>query len=368
MNRSLPANFHLVPLLAIAIFAAGCGKETVTVYTVPREETPAPGLPVPSNTGPTALALQWEVPTSWVESKGSAMRVASYSFTDSAGETVDISVTRFPDSAGGVLANINRWRNQIQLPALGDSDLESETKRIPIAGVSGWFVDFAGMIESGVPTRITGAIVPAGGNSWFFKMMGPDATVASQLDNFQLLLTSIHATEPSAARTSPGSTGDSNMQNTPVATGGDRDDVVFKTPEGWETRPSNSIRVASFAIPGSGTQATEVSVTAFPGTVGGDLANVNRWRGQLQLPPIDEDTMRGMTETFQGDDLTFRVFDLGDETATGDGEIRPRILAAIVEHGETTWFIKMTGEAEQVSEQRGNFERFLKSFGFKHPN
>lgn len=368
MNRSLPTSFCLVPLLAAAILVGGCAKETVSVYEVPHEETPSPQLPSPPSPGPAAMALQWDVPADWVEAPGSAMRVASYSFTDSAGDLVDISVTRFPDSAGGVLANINRWRNQIQLPALADDDLDSETKRIPIAGVRGWFVDFVGMIESGVPSRITGAIVPAGGNSWFFKMVGPDTAVASQLDNFQSLLTSIRETDSPAAKTSPKSAGDLNMRNTPVATGGDRDDIQFETPEGWESQQANSIRVASFVITGSGTQPTEVSVTAFPGTVGGDLANVNRWRGQLLLPPIDENTMRGMTETFEGDELTFRVFDLKDEAATGEGEIRPRILAAIVEHGETTWFIKMTGEAEQVSEQRENFERFLKSFGFKHSN
>jgi hypothetical protein len=32
----------------------------------------------------------------------------------------------------------------------------------------------------------------------------------------------------------------------------------------------------------------EVAISHFPGDVGGDLANVNRWRQQVALPPIDE--------------------------------------------------------------------------------
>src|SRR5690349_3907522 len=63
--------------------------------------------------------------------------------------------------------------------------------------------------------------------------------------------------------------------------------VVWDTPEGWRAVIADQpMRVATFrAGPGDG---VEVSVTAFPGDVGGLLANVNRWRGQVGLAPAQE--------------------------------------------------------------------------------
>ena len=39
-----------------------------------------------------------------------------------------------------------------------------------------------------------------------------------------------------------------------------------------------------------------MSVVSLPGMAGGDLANVNRWRDQMKLAPIDEDTLRKSAE------------------------------------------------------------------------
>jgi hypothetical protein len=44
-------------------------------------------------------------------------------------------------------------------------------------------VDFAGT-AGGAPTRILGAILPYKGETWFFKLMGPDALVAHEKPAF----------------------------------------------------------------------------------------------------------------------------------------------------------------------------------------
>ncbi|TMB35869.1 MAG: hypothetical protein E6J61_01015, partial [Deltaproteobacteria bacterium] len=43
----------------------------------------------------------------------------------------------------------------------------------------------------------------------------------------------------------------------------------------------------------------EVSLTVLPGMAGGDLANVNRWRGQLGLSAIDDAAIASLRATVQ---------------------------------------------------------------------
>src|SRR3712207_6238622 len=61
--------------------------------------------------------------------------------------------------------------------------------------------------------------------------------------------------------------------------------IQYKLPEGWTASPeARQMRHATILTPGK----TEVVVTVFPGNVGGDLANVNRWRTQVGLEGIQQ--------------------------------------------------------------------------------
>src|SRR5260370_13578026 len=62
--------------------------------------------------------------------------------------------------------------------------------------------------------------------------------------------------------------------------------VTWNTPADWEEQPSSGPRRGTFKIHGKDGGEAELSITAFPGDVGGLLANVNRLRGQIQLPPL----------------------------------------------------------------------------------
>ncbi len=64
----------------------------------------------------------------------------------------------------------------------------------------------------------------------------------------------------------------------------------WTAPAGWKELAGSGMRVASFELPKTAGKA-EVTVVALPGDVGGELANVNRWRGQLALPPIEQEDL-----------------------------------------------------------------------------
>lgn len=57
-------------------------------------------------------------------------------------------------------------------------------------------------------------------------------------------------------------------------------------PEGWMADPEpRPMRVATYVVPDA-LGNVEIAITRFPGRVGGELANINRWRGQMGLPLI----------------------------------------------------------------------------------
>src|SRR5258708_3523264 len=64
----------------------------------------------------------------------------------------------------------------------------------------------------------------------------------------------------------------------------------WKLPEGWEQKPGGEMRFATLRIETDG-KPLDVSISSLPKNDEDDagylLANVNRWRGQLALPPLE---------------------------------------------------------------------------------
>ena len=182
-------------LLSVTFLFTACRRAEVTSYRVPKEkdaEMPiasdaaaAPNAPAAPGAGmaatPVATAggagLVWTAPAAWPVKPASAMRKGSYSVPGAAGATADLSITAFPGDVGGEAANVNRWRGQVSLPPLADADVAGAVTRLSANHLTLTVVDFAGTGANA--QRILGAMVPFGGATWFFKLMGPDAVVAS---------------------------------------------------------------------------------------------------------------------------------------------------------------------------------------------
>lgn len=137
--------------------------------------------------------------------------------------------------------------------------------------------------------------------------------------------------------------------------------VVWDVPEGWRAVQSQQqMRIATFRA-GAG-EGVEVSVTAFPGDVGGLLANVNRWRGQIGLEPAQESDLAAMVKTIHGQSGDVQLLDLA-------GKNGQQLLAAIVKPGDgQSWFAKLAGAPESVSPLHDSFETFAASIRMSGEN
>jgi hypothetical protein len=67
-----------------------------------------------------------------------------------------------------------------------------------------------------------------------------------------------------------------------------------KPPANWTAQDPGAMRKGSWKINVNGATA-DLAVTAFPGDVGGRMANINRWRSQLGLPPGDSEMYDAIT-------------------------------------------------------------------------
>jgi hypothetical protein len=163
-----------------------------------------------------------------------------------------------------------------------------------------------------------------------------------------------------APAASPSSAPADMMASTPVptATGGD---LSWTAPAAWQSRPASAMRKATFIIPGdtAGEQA-ELAVTAFPGNVGGNLANLNRWRQQLQLAPISAAELGSALVHVHAGDLHIDIAELLGPVPA-DGKPRQRVVGAIVPFNGATWFFKLTGPDALVAREKAAFLAFVQT-------
>jgi hypothetical protein len=110
----------------------------------------------------------------------------------------------------------------------------------------------------------------------------------------------------------------------------------------------------------------ELTVSALPGNGGGLLPNINRWRGQLGLPPIREDDEPSMRELLKPENL-INVADgrgllVEMSSEAFDAALRRKVLVLLAPRREEIWFIKMTGPEKDVDGQRQGLALWLRSF------
>jgi hypothetical protein len=137
--------------------------------------------------------------------------------------------------------------------------------------------------------------------------------------------------------------------------------LLWTLPKGWTQTRASGVRYATLkpVVPGK----IDVSVVVLPGPAGGELANVNRWRGQIGLGPIDERALATVKSSLKTKAGAVAVYDL-----VSDGEKKSRMLAAILASEEGTWFIKMLGDERLVASARPDFLRLLRSLRFDAAN
>lgn len=139
-------------------------------------------------------------------------------------------------------------------------------------------------------------------------------------------------------------------------------EISWKAPEGWEKLPDVSMRLAGFKKV-SGVESAELTISAFPGDVGTLAANVNRWRAQMGLSPVDEAGAQALVRTRTINGHAFQVVTL--EGASDGPNAHKQLHTAMLSYAGKTWFFKMSGDAAVVQGALPEFEQLLVTLEFK---
>jgi len=131
--------------------------------------------------------------------------------------------------------------------------------------------------------------------------------------------------------------------------------LKWSLPKGWSEVPGEGMRFATFKSPVPG--KNEATVVVLPGAAGGELANVNRWRGQIGLGPIDETALTTARMVVKSKAGALNVYDF-----TSEGQAKSRMVAGLISTPDgNTWFLKLTGDAGPVAKAKPDFMRILES-------
>lgn len=322
------------------------------------------GMP-PTGAAPAAVPHFTDtVPAHWKKQALSSMRLASYLVAGEDSAVVEVSFTTLRRAGGGLLANVNRWRDQLGQPPIDEATLKQTTQTINTFFGEGIVVDVEGKGPVADPAkdgRIVGVIAETANEAWYFKMRGNAALAAIEKENFFKWVGSVKpaAGEEPATSTAP------PLANPAVAPPGgtpaaDKAGVTWQLPEDWkQAAAAGSMRYATIAITAADGAAAELVVSHFPGDVGGDLENVNRWRQQAAVPPVDAAGLAPLITHLSAGPKTLSLIDV-----TGP---KQRLIAGWTRHGPDTWFFKLTGPEPLVGAEKAKFTAFLESIRFTQP-
>jgi hypothetical protein len=122
----------------------------------------------------------WIIPVGWQEGQLAQFLVAKYVIAGAGGAQAAVNVSSLAGDGGGLLPNINRWRQQLGLTPAAETDL-AKLATIDASGGKATMIELSGTDgRTGKPARLIGAVLPLGGQTWFYKLMGDTDLVAQQ--------------------------------------------------------------------------------------------------------------------------------------------------------------------------------------------
>jgi hypothetical protein len=299
--------------------------------------------------------FRWKTPEGWEERPAGGMRQGSWRVR---GEPrTDCSLVVLSGGGGGLLANVNRWRGEMGLGPLDQAGL-AQLPRHQLLGGEAVYVNMAGRFSGGrgrtgaiENARVLGLILQLPQAAVFLKFSGPAKVVEDNTSAFEALADSVALGGGGAAHAS-------------AHDGGGRAHFAWTTPAGWDDEPAGGMRQGSWRVHGE--PKTDCSLVVLAGGGGGMLANVNRWRGEMGLQPLDAAGLAKLPrhELLGGQavyvDMTGRFSGGRGRTGAIDDA---RMLGLILEVGQAALFLKFTGPAKVVGANRAAFEALASSLG-----
>lgn len=134
--------------------------------------------------------------------------------------------------------------------------------------------------------------------------------------------------------------------------------LTYTAPADWQKMPAGGMRKLSFSLKGGG----DFSLVTLPGNAGDLKGNLNRWRGQVGLPPLEDPaeiakSVRAFTVS-GSEGIALELY-------APEGQPDKAMRVVLVEKEGANWFFKLAGPRELVKAQAKAFETFMASVKIK---
>jgi hypothetical protein len=174
----------------------GAGEAVIVDMVGPGRLGPPMGNAPPTAKMPPAVPndrkpITYGKPDGWTEYRD-PKGVAAVAFHAGEGDAIDITVTRLPGTAGGLTANVNRWRMQLGLAEATAGEVLDSVRKLNLPAGPASYVDLLGPETGAGPRqRIIGVILTRGPLTWFVKMRGPAGLVNREQPAFDAFVGSV---------------------------------------------------------------------------------------------------------------------------------------------------------------------------------
>ncbi|MEM1157180.1 MAG: hypothetical protein AAGH72_02880 [Verrucomicrobiota bacterium] len=133
-------------------------------------------------------------------------------------------------------------------------------------------------------------------------------------------------------------------------------ELTWSAPAGWEKQQAGMMVLESY-LQNTPAGELKLSISAFPGDVGGDLANVNRWLRQTGMEAVTKETLPTVLKQELISGREWKI------VALANGE--DGMFVAYTLSGSKSWFFKITGPTAGIDSVHASFKEFLATVGTK---
>ncbi len=164
-----------------ARFEALCDSLKSRVSAEPQEPEPPKDKP----------AIEWSAPSEWRKLGSAPMRIVTFG----AATRTECYISSLQGDAGGLAANVNRWRGLYGMPKLDDASIAALPKikllgqDVVLVQAAGDYQDMQGEKHPGY--AMLGVMSKKGDQSIFVRMIGPAAEVDAERERFVAFVGSI---------------------------------------------------------------------------------------------------------------------------------------------------------------------------------
>jgi hypothetical protein len=250
--------------------------------------------------------------------------------------------------------NVERWQKQVGMAPTPHDGQARLAKAMTVGGSNAKAFDLKGTTgESYI------VVVERPDATWVFKLMGAADKLQTAKPAVEAFLQSVKFGEAGRTASAPPMPQVPAVAPSPSST---EMPFTYTAPANWQPDPQpHAMREATWTA-GSGASKVEIYITEpIPANMFDIPSNVNRWRGQVGLPP-DANISANPTSDVKIGDQQGVMIDLTGPAA--DGKPAKRIMVAFAGK-DKLWFFKVVGPADAVGQQKAEFEKFLASVKFK---